>query len=150
MFTIEEEAMEQQQFQTSNEVATTTRRFLNLAIDAILYELGMFVIINPLVRLIFGNSLYKNYWSGFLFASFMLFLYYFVFEAAFQRTPGKFITGTKVIMQNGSKPDIGTIAKRTLIRFVPFEAISTYTGKEPESKGTWWHDRWATTRVVKI
>jgi len=121
---------------------------MNYFIDNIFYEIGMFILVNPLVRLIFGNSLSKNFWSNFLIALIMLFAYYFIFEAAFQKTPGKFITGTKVIMEDGSKPDIGTITKRTLVRFVPFEAISMYTGKVPKNKGTWWHDRWTTTRVV--
>jgi uncharacterized RDD family membrane protein YckC len=142
--------MEQQNLQTTNQVATTGRRFMNFVIDSILYEIGMLVLINPLVRLIFGNSLYKNFWSGFLFALLMQFVYYFVFEVTFQKTPGKFITGTKVVMEDGSKPDITTIAKRTLIRLVPFDVISMYTGKEIENKGTWWHDRWAATRVVQM
>ena len=140
--------MEQQLLQTSNQVASATRRFMNYFVDTIFYEIGMFTLVIPLIRLIFGNSLFKNFWSNFLIALIMIFVYYFVFEAAFQRTPGKFITGTKVIMEDGSKPDIGTIIKRTLIRFVPFEAISMYTGKVPKNKGTWWHDRWTTTRVV--
>ena len=141
--------MEQQALQSGNQVATTGRRFANLVIDTILYEIGMFVLITTLARLSFGNSFFTNYWRGYFFALLMLFLYYFVFEAAFQRTPGKFITGTKVIMADGSKPDIGAIAKRTLIRFVPFEAFSMDTGKVPENKGTWWHDRWASIRVVR-
>jgi uncharacterized RDD family membrane protein YckC len=141
--------MEQQSIQTTNpQVATTGKRFANFIIDSILYEIGMLVLINPLVRLLFGNLLYKNFWGGFLFALLMQFIYYFAFEATLQKTPGKFITRTKVVMADGSKPDNATIAKRTLIRLVPFEAISMYTGKETENKGTWWHDRWASTRVV--
>jgi uncharacterized RDD family membrane protein YckC len=141
--------MQQQHIQTINQVATTGRRFMNYVIDSILYEIGMFILINPLVRLIFGDFLYKNIWSSYLFASLILFFYYFIFEAIFQKTPGKFITGTKVVMMDGSKPDIATIAKRTLSRLVPFEVFSMYTGKEIENKGTWWHDRWAATRVVQ-
>jgi len=142
--------MMEQSFQTpATQTATRGRRFTNLVIDTIIYEIGMFILINPLVRLIFGNFLYKNFWSGFLFALFMQFVYYFVFETTLQKTPGKFITGTKVVMVDGTKPDYATIAKRTLIRLVPFEVISMYTGKEAEKKGTWWHDRWAGTRVVQ-
>ena len=67
--------MEQPPAPTSDQVAPTIRRFMNLFIDTMLYELGMFLLVNPLVRLIFGNSLYANYWTGFLFALFMLFIY---------------------------------------------------------------------------
>lgn len=142
--------MEQQENQVFTiPAATTGRRFINLVVDTILYEIGMFVVVNPLAQLLLGDRLKGNFWAGWLIGMFVLFMYYFVFELAFHRTPGKFITGTKVIMDDGSKPDIGTIAKRTLIRFVPFEAISMYTGKISKDKGTWWHDRWTTTRVVK-
>ena len=141
--------MEPQLPQTSDQVASTIRRFMNFLIDSILYELGMFFLVNPLVRLLFGSSFYANYWSSLLFAIFMLFIYYFVFEALFQKTPGKFITGTRVTMEDGSKPDLGTIVKRTLIRLVPCEAISMYTGQVSNNKGTWWHDRWTSTRVVR-
>ena len=90
----------------------------------------------PLVRLVFGNSFGENYWINLLFSLSILFLYYFVFETLFQRTPAKLVTSTRVVLENGSKPDIAV--------------ISLYTGKDPNHKGTWWHDRWTTTRVVKI
>ncbi|MHC4365583.1 MAG: RDD family protein, partial [Planctomycetota bacterium] len=73
-----------------------------------------------------------------------VFLYYFIFEAICQRTPAKFITGTKVIASVGSKPTVGTIAKRTLIRFVPFEPFSILG-----EKVYGWHDRWSGTYVIK-
>lgn len=73
-----------------------------------------------------------------------VFLYYFIFESICQRTPGKFITGTRVITGTGTKPSMGTIAKRTLIRFVPFEAFS-FLGENVYG----WHDRWSGTYVVK-
>jgi uncharacterized RDD family membrane protein YckC len=121
---------------------------MNYIIDLIVFELGMVLVVDPLVRLSFGNSLFPNYWSSFLFALFMELTYFISFEALFQKTPGKFITGTRVTMEDGSKPDLGTIVKRTLIRFVPFEAISVDLGHGSNNKGTWWHDRWTSTRVV--
>lgn len=141
--------MEQQTIQPSYQVATMMRRLMNFIVDGIVYEIIMIFLISPIVRFLFGNSFLSNFWIGFLFFLVMEFFYYFVFEVTLQRTPGKFLTGTKVINADGSKPDIGTIAKRTLIRFVPFDTVSMYTGKVPENKGTWWHDRWATTRVVR-
>ncbi len=45
----------------------------------------MFLVINPLFRLVFGNSILSNYWNNFLFALIMLFLYYFVFKALFKK-----------------------------------------------------------------
>jgi uncharacterized RDD family membrane protein YckC len=135
--------------QTNYQVASAGRRLMNFIIDIFIYEIGMLVLVNPIAHLIFPKTFFVSFLNNLLLGSFMLFLYYFIFELAFQRTPGKFITSTKVTMVNGVKPKIGTIAERTLIRFVPFDAISMYTGKELENKGTWWHDRWVDTRVVK-
>jgi uncharacterized RDD family membrane protein YckC len=79
------------------------------------------------------------------FLGFILcFLYYFIFESIWQRTPAKFITGTKVVTCDGTKPTPGTIMKRTLIRFVPFEAFS-FLGERVYG----WHDRWSGTYVIK-
>jgi uncharacterized RDD family membrane protein YckC len=139
----------EQQLQTSVQVASSGRRFMNYFLDSVFYEIGIVVITDPFARLIFGKSFTSNFWGNFLFASVVIFLYYFVFETLFQRTPAKFITGTKVIMVDGSKPGAGTIAKRSLSRLVPFEVFSMYTGELPENQGTWWHDRWNTTRVIR-
>jgi uncharacterized RDD family membrane protein YckC len=77
-----------------------------------------------------------------LFDILLIFLYYFLFETGFQRTPAKFITRTKVVMQDGSKPSNRSIALRTLVRLVPFLVFSM------SSDRTCWHDRWTGTRVV--
>ena len=80
-----------------------------------------------------------------LFAPFAAyFVYYFIFEVAFQRTPAKFITGTKVIMPDGTKPNVFAILKRTLFRLVPFDPLSGIY------KSIWWHDRWSGTQVSRI
>ncbi len=71
-------------------------------------------------------------------------LYYFIFESIWQRTPAKFITGTKVIACDGTKPTTSAIAIRTLVRFVPFEAFS-FLGERVRG----WHDRWSGTYVIK-
>jgi uncharacterized RDD family membrane protein YckC len=140
----------EQQIQTTVQSASKSRRFFNLLIDEFLLQIGIFIIVSLLLRLIFGEAFpSSNFWVNYLISLTLIFLYYFLFELVLQKTPAKFITGTKVVMDDGSKPDAGVIAKRSLIRFVPFEPISLYTGKEIEKKGTWWHDRWTKTRVIK-
>jgi uncharacterized RDD family membrane protein YckC len=69
-------------------------------------------------------------------------IYYIVFEYFFQKTPGKFLTKTRVIDLYGNKPDLGTIALRNIIRLVPFERFSCF-----DERG--WHDKWSDTFVVK-
>lgn len=117
------------------------RRFVNFIGDIILFRIALFLLIIPFVNTDFIQMIARNPGLDWLFGICLLIFYYFIFETAFQRTPAKFITGTKVVMQNGSKPDAGLIAKRTLSRFVPFEPFSG-------NNGTWWHDRWSKTRVV--
>ena len=71
-------------------------------------------------------------------------LYYTTFESLTCRTPGKLITGTKVVDYDGGKPTLGQIIGRTFTRLVPFEAF-TFLGED----GRGLHDRWPKTQVVK-
>ncbi len=72
------------------------------------------------------------------------FIYYFFFESNFKRTPGKFITKTKVLDICGAKPTKVQIMQRSLSRLVPFEPLSGFGTK----KWSGWHDRWSSTMVV--
>lgn len=74
----------------------------------------------------------------------MTFLFYVVFESAFQRTPGKLITGTKVVTSSGEKPSPKSIAIRTLCRFIPFEPlVGLFTS-------SFWHDTIPDVKVVDV
>lgn len=77
-------------------------------------------------------------------SAFWLVGYYVVFEGLFQVTPGKLITGTRVVDSNGHKPTFFQIFVRSLTRFVPFEPLSFFG-----SSKSGWHDRWSDTRVVQ-
>ncbi len=74
----------------------------------------------------------------------LAFVYYFFFEALFGRTVGKMVTGTKVVMEDGSVPSFTAILKRTLWRCVPFEQFS-FLGS-PQG----WHDTKSDTMVVRM
>lgn len=57
----------------------------------------------------------------------ILFLYYLLFEGIFNRTPGKWLSLTKVVNKNGMKPRFWQIVVRSLVRvtiidcfFLPF------------------------------
>jgi hypothetical protein len=123
-------------------VASEDRRLVNYVIDSVI-NMSLFVIIMvlfPSLRVTNQLTLYILSYSTYL-------MYFMVFEALFQRTPAKFITGTKVVKSDGSKPNLGTIAVRTLCRFVPFDPVS-HMGT-PKYHRTWWHDRWTNTLVVR-
>jgi uncharacterized RDD family membrane protein YckC len=104
-------------------------RFANLLIDAVVRS-GMFVVLLPML----GNSLWM--------ALAVTLGYYIFFEALFDRTPAKWITGTRVIALDGSRPRFLQIVGRSFARFVPLEPFS-FLGN---ARG--WHDRWSGTRVV--
>ncbi len=127
-------------------VVTNGMRFAHFFVDLtcyyLLYRLSLFIESitvdlqkDPLfsIMLIYHTSLI------FIF-SFPI--YYIVFEHFFQKTPGKFLTKTRVINLYGNKPDLGTIVLRNIIRLIPFERFSCF-----EERG--WHDKWSDTFVVK-
>ena len=121
-------------------IASEIRRFINYTIDSSLLVNAIVYFIRPM-DLVLGRVaadwLYYLYGLS-VFIPFP-FLYYFVSETVFQRTPAKLVTNTKVVMLDGSKPSGGTIAKRTLIRiYVPFAPFF------------FWHDRWSKTEVVRV
>ena len=72
---------------------------------------------------------------------FIQLLYYFFFEWVFQATPGKMLTGSRVVNENGSKPSAGKIFKRSLLRLIPLEWLSGFSEL--------WHDKWSETYVVE-
>jgi uncharacterized RDD family membrane protein YckC len=74
----------------------------------------------------------------------VFFVYFLATEALFQRTLAKLITGTKVVMLDGSKPNLDTILIRTVWRFVPLEPLFGI------SSGVWWHDDRSNTVVKYI
>ena len=68
-------------------------------------------------------------------------IYYMFFEGIWARTPGKWVFGTVVVAEDGTKPPLRTILIRTLCRMIPFEVFS-FLG----SRG--WHDGISNTHVV--
>ena len=81
-----------------------------------------------------------------LITSVVIALIYFALEFFSKgRSIGKFITKTKVVLEDGSKPTALDYFKRSFSRIIPFEAFS-FLGAE----GRGWHDRISKTYVVDI
>lgn len=72
------------------------------------------------------------------------FLYYFLFEFLVGRTPGKFVTKTKVVNINGEKPGIKNILIRTVSRLIYLDLMSFLLG----SVGM--HDKFSKTYVANV
>jgi len=101
------------------------KRFLNNIIDTICYF--VLAVVVEVMLLSVGTELtdLQGYAVGYL----ILFVYYFMWELVLGKTPGKFLTGTRVVTFTGERPTGGHIFKRSLARFIPFEAFSFFGGK---------------------
>jgi uncharacterized RDD family membrane protein YckC len=124
------------------------RRFLNLIIDMIIIYVISFLE-GIILNVLFGSEVSKYICAIYIISLGTIFLYYYLFEYIFQKTIAKFITGTKIVLNDGARVNSKAVIIRTISRFIPFEAFSIYTGKDEEQKNTWWHDRWSKTSVIK-
>lgn len=126
-------------------------RFANYMIDMaamILLSFLFFVVIDYLANeelvneelldqaLAIGDSIF--------FDALLMLIYYLPPELLFARTPAKWITGTKVVDEDGLKPSTGKIIGRTFSRIIPFEPFS-FLGQT----GRGWHDSFSGTYVIK-
>ena len=135
-----------------SKMASKGKRFANYLLDLIFFMIFSYIFgvvlgivllfVSPESLLIFEeDNKPLEYLLGFIAAM----IYYSSLEGLTGRTLAKLITKTKVITENGEKPDFETILIRSLCRFVPFEAFS-FLGSED----TGWHDRWSKTIVVNV
>lgn len=113
-------------------------RFANYFIDGIIHSVLYYVIM-------FGGVD-----SGLIAGPEVLFLrifiivgYYSILEGTMGKTIGKMVTGTIVVMEDGSKPTTDKIIARSFSRLIPFNAFSFLF-----LNGVGWHDTISKTRVV--
>ena len=132
---------------TQSNKAAKWKRLVNYIVDIIGYLSVCLVLgfIMGIVLAITGNIDFLESATfdvlSQLVALIVLFAYYFFFELLVAATPGKLMTGTRVISRQGDTLDAGSVALRNLIRFVPFEPFSFLFGEG-------WHDKWSKTTVV--
>lgn len=74
----------------------------------------------------------------------LYFGYHFLFELFLGRTPGKFITNTKVVNMKEQKPTTRQFFIRNISRLIPFDNFSFLFAKYG------WHDSISETQVVYI
>jgi len=133
-----------------NLLASGWLRLLNYIIDTVAF-LGIANLLYVILLLLdnfFGGYYTSSAKPGWVILSFFIFawlLCYFTFEAIFQRTPGKYLTGTKVVTFAGNKPPVKTIFIRTICRLNPFDGYSF-----KNATGGCCHDLWSRTVVVNV
>jgi uncharacterized RDD family membrane protein YckC len=134
---------------TEDEIASRTRRFINMVIDTVAQIVLMLVlmIIAVIVYPPFAESSFlqeESALSNYLLGLILMVVYYLPCEALFGRTLGKLITGTRVVDETGEPPSFKQILGRTFARLIPLEAFSFL-----KSSGIGAHDSLPGTRVVR-
>lgn len=145
--------MAQEEFEVTDDLmASRGHRFLNYIIDTIIIYILIFGV--SFITAIIATYLEATRFLEWLqningleeyLIYFIIMIPYFTFmESFFSKSVGKFVTKTMVVLEDGSKPDSGTILRRTLCRIIPFNALS-FLGTP--SRG--WHDSITDTYVVR-
>jgi uncharacterized RDD family membrane protein YckC len=132
--------------------ASKGKRFVNLIVDMIGYY-AFLIAIMIFIGITAPNFMQR--WEagkGLAFATnvVVFFLYYLVCEGMTMSSPGKLLTRTKVVSEDGGVPTLGQIALRTLIRHVPFEWLPIFGGNGDAAAGVPLHDKWSRTVVISI
>ncbi len=139
--------------------ASKGNRFANYIIDGILIRVIIFgaAFVVSSVYYYFADDtsvvddfIYKeepiNPFLDILLTAFITVLLYFLLELLTKgRSVGKYVTKTKIVLEDGSQPKAVDYLKRSFSRIIPFEPFS-FLGDE----GRGWHDTISKTYVVDI
>jgi uncharacterized RDD family membrane protein YckC len=117
-------------------------RFANNIIDILVFVV-LFVLHVLVIKAVFNKAPDTESPLVDIYNLVLLYGYYFVFEYFFGKTPGKFLTKTKVVDMNGEWPGGKRLLIRTLCRFIPFDNFSFLFGT------IGWHDSLSGTMVVR-
>lgn len=124
-------------------LAHPLRRLVNFTIDSFVWLLLAFMAIVLLDHLFPRLDHFSINALAYISMLGLYLGYYFLMESLFQKTLGKFITGTKVVNWAGRKPGRGEIFQRCLCRLIPLELFWYLFSRNGL------HDKWSGTRVVR-
>lgn len=130
--------------------ASKRQRLINFLVDALGYYCSILVLY--LMGLADGIEwLFDSRWARahdvglvalYVSTTLLYCLYYTFFESYYKgKTPGKWLTQTRVVTQYGHPMDGPTAFKRNFLRYNPLDALSFLAGLN-------WHDRWSNTIVI--
>ncbi|WP_119080036.1 RDD family protein [Chitinophaga alhagiae] len=118
-------------------------RFANYLVDNICFQVLYYLVYDlwqpPRQTTAWSDRLLTD-----LAVSFTLyFVYYLFFESVLKgRTPGKLVTGTVALKDNGGALTFNDVLKRSLYRLIPIEPLSIFWGEV-------WHDSFTNTIVTR-
>ncbi|MFD1161081.1 MULTISPECIES: RDD family protein [Hwangdonia] len=139
--------------------ATKGNRFANYIVDLLAIILVFWIVVfgafylfysfatdtTPADNLIFYMENLNPLLDRLITAIVLAFVYFSIEMLTKGRSIGKYITKTKVVLADGTKPTASDYLKRSFSRMIPFEALS-FLGSQ--SRG--WHDTISKTFVVNI
>ncbi|MCW3114087.1 MAG: hypothetical protein JWR18_2483 [Segetibacter sp.] len=116
-------------------------RVINFVVDTIIIALISYALYK-------WNNFYVYYWQHKYYPYYLFFysfvvIYYTIFEAFFSRSPGKWMSLSKVRNLKGEKPSILQVLARSLIRIIIVEMFFIPFFDRPL------HDQLTRTRVVE-
>jgi len=121
-------------------VADSFTRLCNFFVDQIVFLFVIFLhslLLDGLLGIIPKDG---SPWLG-LYSLLLYVFYYSLFEFYFGKTPGKFLTGTIVVTEDGNRPTFKTLLIRSICRLIPLDPLSFLF-----SSG--WHDQISRTIVI--
>ncbi len=132
---------EQKQF--DDKKVKAKKRFINFIVDTIAFFIV--AIILSFILDFFISTTDQSLMTLVAYLMFVLgfFGYYVFMETKYQKTIGKYITKTRVVTKDGSKPEVGDIIRRTFCRLIPFDRVSFFF--TPNG----FHDRLSDTTIIK-
>jgi len=145
--------MAQEKFEVTDDlIASRAQRLLNYVIDTIIIYILIFGVsfITAIIATYIGATGFLDWLQNingleeYLIYFLIMIPYFTLMESIFSKSIGKFITKTMVVLEDGSKPESGTVLRRTVCRIIPFDGLS-FLGTP--SRG--WHDSITDTYVVK-
>ncbi|MFA0961553.1 RDD family protein [Roseivirga sp. BDSF3-8] len=127
------------------------KRFAHFLIDSIVFYMGFLIlgvglgILSEVLGFDIDGLLYALSEGPIsLLLEYGIFIgFYVLFEGLFQQTPGKMITKSIVVDENGEKLSTGKVIIRSLVRLVPFEAFSHFSDSRRS-----WHDKAGNSYVI--
>jgi uncharacterized RDD family membrane protein YckC len=119
----------------------SNRRLFNFFLDTIFYYAFIFGFAFIIGGLFGANSINDD--NSFAISILAILIYFVLLETVFGKTLAKFITKTKVVNKDGTKPSFGKILLRSVCRFIPFDIFS-FSGAKPVG----WHDSISKTIVI--
>ncbi|HTD92837.1 MAG TPA: ATP-binding cassette domain-containing protein [Chitinophagaceae bacterium] len=122
------------------------KRGLNLLLDLlILGAIGW--ALAPAFLSVTGIDILADgtWWQQYIYSAVIVLLYYTLFEYLTGRSPAKFITSTKVVVEGvGTRPSFLDCFIRSATRLIPLEFLGFFS-RNPVG----WHDDLSTTRVIE-